>query len=597
VLTPGGGVAVRQLNKHIDYTRCCAATPNAESQRSLALPQGMAVTGDGTTLYVAALGSDKVGVFSTAQLEADTFVPDPAAQIHVTGGGPTGVVLDEPRGQLYVLTRFDDAISIISTKTRTEIGHVTMHNPEPPSVVIGRRLLYDATRSSSHGDSACASCHVFGDLDSLAWDLGNPDAAVLTDPGPFATPLIDPTGRSIDPIFHPMKGPMVTQSLRGMANHGPMHWRGDRTGGNDAPTAQPDSGAFDERAAFQKFQAGFTDLLGRDTPIPPKDMTAFTDFILQLSYPPNPNQPLDGTLTADQAAGRNLFATVKFPNPACPDGSCGPLHCNSCHVLDPSVNPGAGAPGLFGTAGFSSFDFRPQLFKIPHLRNLYQKVGMFGNAADPSVLPGNNDFQGDQIRGFGFEHDGAIDTVFRFHRSVPFSDLILGPGNGGLPVGPDGDAMRRQLEAFVLAFPTNLAPVVGQQITLTAASAAAVGARVQLLRKRAEAGDCELVAKTAILGAETGFLYVGGGAFLSDRRGLPPIDQAALQLLALLAGRGVTYTCVPLGSGERIGVDRDGDGWWDGDERDAGTDPADPASAPRATASAETSADQTALAP
>ena len=30
-----------------------------------------------------------------------------------------------------------------------------------------------------------------------------------------------------------MKGPMTTQSLRGMANHGPMHWRGDRTGGND----------------------------------------------------------------------------------------------------------------------------------------------------------------------------------------------------------------------------------------------------------------------------------------------------------------------------------------------------------------------------
>ena len=49
---------------------------------------------------------------------------------------------------------------------------------------------------------------------------------------------------------------MTTQSLRGMANHGPMHWRGDRTGGNDAPSAQPDSGTFDEDAAFKKFNVG-----------------------------------------------------------------------------------------------------------------------------------------------------------------------------------------------------------------------------------------------------------------------------------------------------------------------------------------------------
>ena len=58
-----------------------------------------------------------------------------------------------------------------------------------------------------------------------------------------------------------------------------------------------------------------------------------------------------------------------------------------------------------------------------------------------------------------------------------------------------------------------------------------------------------------------------------------PIGDAALRLLAR-AGRPVTFTCVPPGSGERIGVDRDGDGAWDGDERDARTDPGDPTSRP-----------------
>lgn len=84
----------RHLNKHINYASCCAPAPNAESQKSLALPQGMAVTADGTKLYVAALGSSKIGVYGTTALETDTFVPDTKNQIPVTGGGPTGLVLN-----------------------------------------------------------------------------------------------------------------------------------------------------------------------------------------------------------------------------------------------------------------------------------------------------------------------------------------------------------------------------------------------------------------------------------------------------------------------------------------------------------------------
>ena len=538
VLSPGGGVAARHLNKHIDYDSCCAPIPNAENDRSLALPQGMAVTGNGATLYVAALGSDKVGVFSTAQLETDTFVPSAASHIPVSGGGPTGLVLDEDRGQLYVMTRFDNGISIVDTATRAETAHVQMHNPEPPSIVTGRRFLYDARFSSSHGDSSCASCHVFGDFDSLAWDLGNPDGEVIDNPGPFITELLNlVTGQPMEPIFHPMKGPMTTQSLRGMASHGPMHWRGDRTGGNDAPSEQPDSGTFDERAAFDKFNGAFPDLLGRHTTIPQADMDAFTDFILQITYPPNPNRPLDNVLTADQEAGRQLFDSVNCGIPSAPELNGAVLTCTSCHAIDPNANPGTAAPGFFGTSGLSSFDFNPQLFKTPHLRNVYQKIGMFGNPENPGFLGGDNGFKGDQVRGFGFLHDGNVDTVFRFVHGISFSEVFNGPGNNGIPDGPEGDVQRRQLEAFILAFPTNLAPVVGQQITLTASSSAAVGSRVDLLRQRADAGECDLVAKTRISDDEAGFLYVGSGLFARDRRGQPPITAAALRSLATDSGR------------------------------------------------------------
>jgi hypothetical protein len=107
-----------------------------------------------------------------------------------------------------------------------------------------------------------------------------------------------------------------------------------------------------------------------------------------------------------------------------------------------------------------------------------------------------------------------------------------------------------------------------------------VGSRIDLLRQRADAGECDLVAKTRIDNHEAGFLYVGSGLFVTDRREQPPLADAALRSLATDSGHPVTYTCVPRGSGERIGVDRDGDGVWDGDERHAHTDPADPDSRP-----------------
>ena len=571
VLGPAG-VAPRHLNKHIDYDACCAPAPNAESEKSLAFPQGMAVTADGSTLFVAALGSSKIGVYATAALEDDTFVPSQASQIEVSGGGPTGIVLDGKRQRLYVLTRFDNSISIVDTAAKVEIGHVPMHNPEPPSILEGRRFLYDARGTSSHGDSACASCHVFGDLDSLAWDLGNPDDEPTPNPGPFTVNLINFfTGQPIadGATFHPMKGPMTTQSLRGMANHGPMHWRGDRTGGNEAPSVQPDSGTFDEEAAFKKFNPAFVGLLGRDAPLADDEMQAFTDFVLQVTYPPNPIRALDNSLTPSQQAGLEFFNGPKVD---------GLAPCSGCHVLDPDANPGAAAPGFFGATGASSFDFEPQLMKVPHFRNLYQKVGMFGMPENAALLPENHQHMGDQIRGFGFLHDGSFDSIFRFTSILPFTPLLGNPE--GIPLGPQGDVHRRNLEQLLLAFDSNLAPIVGQQTTLVNATHSSAGPRIDLLRARAEEGECDLVVKGAVGAWEVGLLYVGADQFLLNLQGFPPISDHALRLLGQSTGLALTYTCVPPGSGVRLGIDRDGDGHFDGDEALAGSDPADPASTP-----------------
>jgi DNA-binding beta-propeller fold protein YncE len=599
VIDPAAGtVTPRHLNKHIDYSQ--DGTP-AEAAKSLAFPTEMALTPDGRTLYVAALGSSKVGVFSTHELETDTFVPSEANQIPVTGGGPTGLVLDAHAGLLYVLTRFDNSISVVDVRGRNEIGHVAMFNPEPASVVKGRPFLYDAAFTSGHGDSACATCHIFGDFDSLAWDLGDPDDFVTPIPGPF-TFDISLISSIVGPgpyYLHPLKGPMTTQSLRGMANHGPMHWRGDRTGGTDAsrlvvlPSAQPDTGTFDEDAAFKKFNVAFAGLLGRSGPLTNDQMQAFTDFILQVTYPPNPIRNLDNSLTADQQAGRDIFFETT------PDGTEIPSdtfhNCNGCHVLDPKGNAefGVAKPGFFGSDGRYSFEQETQFLKVPHLRNLYQKVGMFGmdHTFDPStggfpfafLPPPYNDesFQGDQVRGFGFIHDGSVDTTFRFHASTVFVERDATspfPNPGGFPVaGPDDDpataqakvlaniTQRRQVEAFMLAFDSNLAPIVGQQVTLADWSGDDVQARIDLFEARAAAGECDLVAHGQLHGRAVGFLYnPTTGRFIPDRAKDAPVADADLR--ALVCDGELTFTAVPPGSGQRIGIDRDLDGVLDGDE-------------------------------
>jgi len=595
-----GSVTPRHLNKHIDYSNCCAPIPNDENARSLALPTGMVVSSNGRTLYVAALGSSKIGVFDTAALENDTFIPSTANQIAVSGGGPTGLLLDEAHGQLFVLTRFDDSIKIVDTTLMQEVKGFPMYNPEPAVVTNGRRFLYDAAHTSSHGDQACASCHVFGDFDGLSWDLGNPDAEPFSNNNPRVN-AAQSFGINPNPVFAPMKGPMSTQSLRGLSNHGPMQWRGDRTGASDPgngvvePNAQPDSGAFDEHLNFVKFNVKYGGLVGRDSELTDAEMNAFADFILQVTYPPNPYRNLDNSLNPAQQEGHDrFFSPVEFGGDGTTKNSC-----QDCHRLDPNGNAQFNVqfPGFFGTDGRMVKVMFPQEFKVPHLRNVYQKVGAFGNVNQPlpifgpggpliplfDQIPGQEGFLGDQIRGFGYSRAGDIDSALRFISFLSYDTRApFGPNSPpasnnpqGFPSNFDGSTdaeglrQKENVIDFLMAFDSNLKPIVGQQITLTQATAPAVGARIALLAARADAGDCDLVAKAFVDKAQRGYLYVPGtGTFLTDRSKFPTISATALQTLGTTSANGtVTYTCVPPGSGRRIGIDRDEDGILDGDEK------------------------------
>lgn len=561
-----GAVTPRYLNKHIDYSKL-AHSPGFDASaknHSLANPLGMAVSSDGRTLYVAAYGSSRIGVFDTQALEADTFDPRSAsaAYIPVSGsGGPSAMVLDESRGRMFVITRFDNAIKVINLAARAEVSSVAMTSPEPRHIVAGRPLLYDAMRSSANGEASCASCHIFGDEDALAWDLGNPDDKVTSSPlsGKFTSDLLFKGAKllfgvkskingSDNPFeFHPMKGPMTTQTLKGMRNHGAMHWRGDRSNGEFGVSAT------DSNLSFLNFAGAFEGLLGNSRPFTREEMQQLADYQLNVMLPPNPVRNLDNSLKPTEKRGMDFYAgsrAVDGINIKMLNINVG-QNCNGCHQLDP-------AQGRYGASTEMSFEGVPQTVKIAHLRNMYQKIGMFGAAEVPFFeIKGTGD-TGDQVRGFGFTHDGAVDTMFRFFHARVFKNT----GNTGFPYGKEGTQLRADLEDLMLAFDNDLAPIVGQQITLTASNAADVSARINLLIERAHApfvskelgglsNECDLVATVVENGVRRGYYYdVARRAFMA-KNGQNRSD-AQLRALTSSSGQEVTYTCTPPGSGLRI---------------------------------------------
>jgi hypothetical protein len=99
------------------------------------------------------------------------------------------------------------------------------------------------------------------------------------------------------------------------------------------------------------------------------------------------------------------------------------------------------------------------------------------------------------------------------------------------------------MEAFLLAFDSNLKPVVGQQVTIGPGSGAPARARLHLLIAQAERGNCDLVAHA---GAAS-FVYSNDAFIGADgaRYSLPRLEH-------LMAGLGrLTFTAVPPGEGTR----------------------------------------------
>jgi YVTN family beta-propeller protein len=492
-------ISAVDLNPQVDLSG-----PGSDSERaaSLALPSDIARASDGT-FYVAATSSGRVGV-----LDASGGVQ---ARVAV-GAGPTGLALDEARSRLYVLNRFDETLSIVSTTSRGELARVSLGtNPEPLAVRAGRKSLYSSDLSR-HGTVSCASCHLNGHRDGLAWDLGNPLGQV---------DHVQNGGAAFD--LHPMKGPMMTQTLRGISQNTPLHWRGDR-------------------AALDSFNPAFVSLLGGPRQLNAQEMSDFSAFVSSLTFPPNPNQDI-GTLNRIDVQLRGGFT---FFNNELLFGSFNGqrANCSTCHVLT-NFRPGTNNL-LIAKASLHE----AQDFKTPQLRGLYQKVGL--NRTDTS--------QQGLITGYGFAHDGTFDTLFNFMLAPQFN--FSNAGSTAV-----ADDWRREITELLLTLDSGTAPTVGMLRTATTdnKSSSDLTTTANLLASEAAKGNCDMIARGLYGGAPRSFLRLPDGTFQPDTLSEAPVTLQTL-LAAAGAGAELSFLGVPPGEGRLFALDRDGNGVLNDDE-------------------------------
>jgi YVTN family beta-propeller protein len=492
------------LNLGLDYS----ILPNlAGLSNALAQPTAIAFDANGNSFYIASFGTDRI-----ARLDTNGIVITRIELGNAIGSlidprnkrGPRGLAFNTTTKRLYVINRISNTISIIDTASDTLLKEIPVgsFDPTPTAIRFGRGFLYDA-KLSGNGTESCASCHIDSEMDLLAWDLGNPGGD-MKPVSVFPNPLqFDRTPTNIP--AHPMKGPLMTQTLRGLAGHEPFHWRGDKTN-------------------FLDFNVTFNTLMGGAVLVDP-DMNAFRDFINTVTPEPNPNRGLSG--------GALGVGQLAFDNDSTVSGTCAECHGGT-----------AGGNNL-GTDNkvLHAEDVQvTQNVKTPHLRNLYQKID-FNNA------PG-----ADSIGGFGFMHDGEQTSLLSF-LSRPFFSSV-------------SPSDKTNLVEFLLSFDNPTAQAVGYTRTFTSTdiNAPSSSSDWDTLENQVTRSRIDLIIKGTLNGVRHGLLYqASSNCYVLDSTNMAPMTRSQLTA-SIMAGDTMTFMGVPPGTGIRMGIDRNANGILDGDE-------------------------------
>jgi cytochrome c peroxidase len=255
-------------------------------------PRAIAFTPDGKLALLANSGSEDVIVFDGDSGNERALVrPLPAAFLE-------GIAVDHAGARAYVDGRNTHNVVVLNIVPSDPLNTVSVDgdpierlvkDPMPDELRLGQRLFYTANSSAFPVTQnfwvSCSTCHLEGQTDAVTW---------LFVVGPRDTP--SNAGGPINTGF------LLRQALRNSV-------------ADYDTTINLEQGGFFHRT--NTTQKPLLDALAR-----------FVNYA--VSFPQNPNRSPDGTLTAQQSQGKDLFQQ----------------RCATCHSGDYLTDSGAGNPTL-----------------------------------------------------------------------------------------------------------------------------------------------------------------------------------------------------------------------------------------------------------
>ena len=502
-----------------------ALTPGVTPTTGFAMPTDIVFHPTRPRAYVACFGSDIV-------LELDLSGPVPVYGGHVvlplpagssaTRNGPRTLEISTKYDLLYAYNHVSTSrsrIDLSAGSINTGATVVTLdlsYDPTAANVKAGRGHLINADLSQNR-TSACASCHIDGNTDLLVWELSDSLDAALT--------------QELD-----IKGPMVTQTLRGLPETAPFHWRGE----------QQNLGAFND--AF----AG----LFKGSPLPQSSLADLVAYMQAIKHPPNPRQSADRSYIArncwdganqfnqDEAAGLTFFTTGA--------ALAGGASCDACHQMPLGTNGEIQAiPGVYTPPARS--------LQVTQLRGVGDKMPPVHMAGGP--IGNRTDL------GSGLTHDGDVESILAFVQNPIFT------------VNPPDD---QNLASFLEAFDTGMAPATGYLKTINPASPqytvnpynpspttmiADFTAATNYVNTQAGVGNADFMVFFSVQDPNTqlwtpGALFydVATNTYLAEQAVYPPQTNANLLSYLQNTGQPITFVGMPAGNGYRRAIDYDNDG-------------------------------------